>query len=42
MACPTCHIAMYVNGRFWQCAACGYLIPYGGGYVPAYWRTAWA
>ena len=39
MACPNCHIAMFVNGRFWQCAACGHLIPYNG-YVPD-WRTTW-
>ncbi|MFD0405039.1 hypothetical protein [Kitasatospora sp. NPDC127116] len=26
-------MAMYVNGAYWQCPMCGYLLPYNG-YVP--------
>ncbi|MFE3110591.1 hypothetical protein [Kitasatospora indigofera] len=42
MSCPKCHIAMWVNGRFWQCSGCGYLIPYNG-YVPVFstWSATW-
>lgn len=33
MGCPKCHAPMFVNGRFWQCPGCGWLIPYTG-YTP--------
>jgi tRNA(Ile2) C34 agmatinyltransferase TiaS len=34
MPCPAgCGVAMYVNGRYWQCPQCGALVPYNG-YVP--------
>ncbi len=34
MPCPAgCGVAMYVNGAYWQCPMCGYLVPYNG-YAP--------
>ncbi len=30
MSCPRCGGSMWVNGSYWQCSSCGWLVPYNG------------